>query len=384
MGDVVVAEDPAHGAGVADAGDHRGVVERVGVELAARQQRAQRLQRRLVGDIARGEDAGRLPCRAGRRARARARHAACWCRRCCACRRRPSPGRRSARLHGLDHGRMLAHGEIVVAAPHGDVARRLAVAMQAGARKGADDALQLGEDAIAALVVQAAQMAGEECLVVHWLAVSRAPILVGLACGSRRILVAVAGALIDANRTVSQEIVRRSSGADQGDRSGTARPRAGAGRPASGSGPAGRPSSAASGPRPTARTASPIAQNSEGQRHRDVRLVVGRRRRCRGRRRPAAATAVNSATAQIARVRMRWPVPKGGVPPGRAPSARSRRSCQPLKWPSDLRSASVASNDWRRRPNRSASSVSLMTSGGQIATRSPMLRMNRPRATAWL
>ena len=46
----------AGGAGVADAGDHRGVVEGVGIELAARQHRAQRLQRRLVGDIARGED----------------------------------------------------------------------------------------------------------------------------------------------------------------------------------------------------------------------------------------------------------------------------------------------------------------------------------------
>ena len=75
---------------------------------------------------------------------------------------------------------MLAHGEIVVAAPHGDVARLLAFAMQARAREGADDALQLGEHAVAAFVVQTAKMAREKCLVIHFVVVSRAPILVGL------------------------------------------------------------------------------------------------------------------------------------------------------------------------------------------------------------
>ena len=39
--------------------------------------------------------------------------------------------------------------------------------MEARAREGADDALQLGEDAVAALVVQTLQMTGEESLVVH-------------------------------------------------------------------------------------------------------------------------------------------------------------------------------------------------------------------------
>ena len=95
MGDVVVAEDPARRAGMADAGDHRGVVEGVGVDLAAGQQRAQRLQGRLVGDVARGEDQRRLLAVQARPARAPAPRAGCWCRRCCACRRRPSPGRRS-------------------------------------------------------------------------------------------------------------------------------------------------------------------------------------------------------------------------------------------------------------------------------------------------
>ena len=50
---------------------------------------------------------------------------------------------------------------------------------------------------------------------------------------------------------------------------------------------------------------------------------------------------------------------------GRCRTAAAARSPQPLKWPSDLRSARVASSDWRRRPNRSASSVSSMISGGR-------------------
>ena len=134
MGHVVVAEDPAHRAGVADAGDHRGVVERVGIELAARQHGAQRLQRRLVGDIARGEDErGFLAVQRGELALERD------VQRVGAGDVARAAGARALRvdrgLHGLDHGRMLAHGEIVVAAPHGDVARLLRP-RDAGARAG--------------------------------------------------------------------------------------------------------------------------------------------------------------------------------------------------------------------------------------------------------
>jgi len=75
---------------------------------------------------------------------------------------------------------MLAHGEVIVAAPYGHVARRLAVTMQARAREGADDALQLGEHAVTAFVVQTAKMAREKCLVIHFAVVSRTLILVGL------------------------------------------------------------------------------------------------------------------------------------------------------------------------------------------------------------
>ena len=69
----------------------------------------------------------------------------------------PEPWASIAGLHASTHDRMLAHGEIVVAAPHRDVARLLALAMQARAREGADDALELGEYTVAAFVVQTAR-----------------------------------------------------------------------------------------------------------------------------------------------------------------------------------------------------------------------------------
>ena len=112
------------GARVADAGDHRGVVVGVGIELAARQQRAQGLQGGLVGDVARGEDQRRfLAVQRGELALERdvqgvgagdvARAAGA----------RALGADRG--LHRLEHHRMLAHGEVVVAAPHRDVAQRV-------------------------------------------------------------------------------------------------------------------------------------------------------------------------------------------------------------------------------------------------------------------
>ena len=72
-------------------------------------------------------------------------------------------------LHGLDDGGMLTHGEVVVAAPDRDVARRFALAVEAGAGKGSDDAFEFGEDAVTPFVAKAFQMAVEEGFVVHGL-----------------------------------------------------------------------------------------------------------------------------------------------------------------------------------------------------------------------
>ena len=60
MLEIVVAEDALLAARILDAGDHRRMVERVGEDHAAGEQLAERRQRRLVGDVAGGEEKGRF------------------------------------------------------------------------------------------------------------------------------------------------------------------------------------------------------------------------------------------------------------------------------------------------------------------------------------
>ena len=85
---VVVREDALLGAAVPDALDHRGVVERIGEDDAARHARRQRAERRPVRDVARGEQQrGFLAVQVGELAAPAARDSG-WCRRCCGCRRR--------------------------------------------------------------------------------------------------------------------------------------------------------------------------------------------------------------------------------------------------------------------------------------------------------
>jgi hypothetical protein len=61
---------------------------------------------------------------------------------------------------------MLAHAEIVVGAPDGDLLRP-AVGPPDGAREGAGDALEIGEDAVAALRVDLVDCFPEKPLIVH-------------------------------------------------------------------------------------------------------------------------------------------------------------------------------------------------------------------------
>ena len=56
IGGVVVTEDVFLGAAVADAGDHRGMVERIREYDGARHLARQRRQSGVVGDITRGKD----------------------------------------------------------------------------------------------------------------------------------------------------------------------------------------------------------------------------------------------------------------------------------------------------------------------------------------
>src|SRR5690242_3567650 len=68
--------------------------------------------------------------------------------------------------HGADHFRMLAHAEIVVGAPDHDIARPLR-GVPNRMREPAGDAFEIGEDAVAALVMEAAEGVIEELAVIH-------------------------------------------------------------------------------------------------------------------------------------------------------------------------------------------------------------------------
>src|SRR5215469_6420393 len=66
--------------------------------------------------------------------------------------------------HCVDHGRVLAHTEIVVRAPHGHL---FPDAMVVRSREAAAAPLEIGEDAIASLATKLTDALGEEILVVH-------------------------------------------------------------------------------------------------------------------------------------------------------------------------------------------------------------------------
>src|SRR3989337_1362678 len=70
------------------------------------------------------------------------------------------------RVHGGAHRRVLAHAEIVVGAPHRYAASAVLGAM-VGGRIGPAAALEVGEDAIAAFLVQRLEILAETGLVIH-------------------------------------------------------------------------------------------------------------------------------------------------------------------------------------------------------------------------
>ena len=68
--------------------------------------------------------------------------------------------------HGADHLRVLAHAEIVVGAPDHDVARPVR-GMPHRVREPARDPLEIGENPVAPLVMQAVEGGAEELAVIH-------------------------------------------------------------------------------------------------------------------------------------------------------------------------------------------------------------------------
>jgi hypothetical protein len=119
MGGIVMSEDKALGARPADAFDHRIVVERVREDCAARHELAQCAECGEVGDPSRCEDQrgvlavkvgefgfelDMLPVGPGDVARAS----------------RSGARQIDGAMHGGQHIRMLAHAEVVIAAPDGN------------------------------------------------------------------------------------------------------------------------------------------------------------------------------------------------------------------------------------------------------------------------
>jgi hypothetical protein len=162
---VVVADDVLLTAAMANALDHRSVVLLVGEDHETRDQALQGGERRLVGDIGRGEaersllavqigklgleldmivgSAGDVAGAAGAGADGLDRL-----------------------MHGFAHRRMLAHAEIVVGAPHRHVvAANLSEVIGGGI--GSAAALQIGEDPVAALLMQGLKMQAKTILVIH-------------------------------------------------------------------------------------------------------------------------------------------------------------------------------------------------------------------------
>src|SRR5438309_9424610 len=68
--------------------------------------------------------------------------------------------------HGADHFRVLPHPEIVVGAPDHDVARALR-GVPHRVREATGDALEIGENPVAPLVMQAVEGGTEELAIIH-------------------------------------------------------------------------------------------------------------------------------------------------------------------------------------------------------------------------
>ena len=165
MRHVVVAEHLALATGLADAFDHRIVVERVRQDQAIRNKPGDGRNAGLVGDIARGEQQRRfLAVQVGKflfelhqRVMGAGDVAG-------AAGAGSDPGR--GLDHGADHLGMLPHSEIVVRAPDHDIARPFR-AMPHRIREAARNSLQIGENPVAPLVMQAAEGGTEELAVIH-------------------------------------------------------------------------------------------------------------------------------------------------------------------------------------------------------------------------
>ena len=149
VGEVIVPEDVPGTPTAPDARDHRVVVQRVGEDDETRKDLVEGRERGLVGDIARGEEQGRflavqvgefelqLHMIAGRAGDVPGSA-------------RAGAGLVDGRLHGVQHHRVLALGQVVVGAPDHDLGGRAVRTGPGGIRKTAAMPLQVGKNPIPA------------------------------------------------------------------------------------------------------------------------------------------------------------------------------------------------------------------------------------------
>ena len=165
MAQIVVAEDFLFHAGLANALDHRIMIEGVGQDQAIGKELGDGRDARLIGDIARGEDErsllaveiGKLRLELDQRMIGAGDVARAAC-----------PGAEPS--GGINHGahdlRMLSHAEIVVGAPDDDFLRSLR-RVPHGMRKAAGHPLEVGEDPVAPLDMQPRESVGKETVIAR-------------------------------------------------------------------------------------------------------------------------------------------------------------------------------------------------------------------------
>ena len=166
MRDVIVTEDALFRPRMADTLDHRGMIELIGEDDAAGKKLGQCRERRLVRNVARGEEKRRLLAvqigelflekdviviGTGDIARASGAGAAAL----------------ERLVHGGEYLGMLSHAEIVVRAPHRDAPRLSVTPHPIGAGKLAAAAQKIGENPVAPLGLHRIDGVGQNALVIH-------------------------------------------------------------------------------------------------------------------------------------------------------------------------------------------------------------------------
>ena len=164
--DIIVLELEALGAAVANAFDHRGMVERVRQHDAIRQFRCQRAKRRPVRDIARGEQQRVFLAVQIRKLEFKLAMGVHGTRNVAGA---AGAGARAIKLlvHRFDDVGMLAHAEIIVGAPDGDFLQITIFEVAGGARVFALAALQFGKNAVIAALLQAVKRCLEMGFIIH-------------------------------------------------------------------------------------------------------------------------------------------------------------------------------------------------------------------------